>query len=79
MPSAERLMLRRHNHGIAITEEPVALLDRMSIGTEYIFLSAKSAHQHEQRGFREVEIGDQYIHDTEAIAGRDENVGLTSV
>ena len=55
-------------HGIAVAEEPVALFYRLVVGPPHGFNAGKRRHQHQQRGFRQVEVRYQGVHDLEAIA-----------
>src|SRR5574343_1206090 len=61
---------------VAIAEAAVALGDRVGVGGTDVVVAGESRNQHEQRRFRQVEVGDQAVDNLEAVAGGDENVGL---
>src|SRR2546427_10320354 len=63
-------------HGIAIAEETVALRDRVRIGGANLVVTGEGRHQHQQRRFRQMEIGNQTGHGLEHVAGRDEQRGV---
>ncbi len=67
-----------HEHAIAIRIESVALGDGMTIGVEHPLLAGEGAHQHEQRGLRQMEIGEQRAHHPEFKARIDKNVSLAA-
>src|SRR5687768_8661104 len=67
-------LLRFNEHGVAIREEAVALADRMAVGLEEALLAREGAYQHEQGGFRQVEIGEQPFYHLELEAGIDEKI-----
>src|SRR5207245_6430808 len=63
-------------HGIAVAEETVALRNRVRIGSADLVVTGEGRHQHQQRRFRQMEIGDQARHRLEHVAGRDEQRGV---
>ena len=50
----------------------------MAICVEHALLAREGAHQHEQRGLRQMEIGEQRTHHPELMAGIDKNIGLAA-
>ena len=50
----------------------------MAISVEHSLLASESAHQHEQRGLRQMEIGEQRAHHSEFIARIDKDVSLAA-
>jgi len=48
----------------------------MAIGGHGALIAGEGAHQHDQRGLRQVKIGDQQIHLPKTVAWRDEDVRL---
>src|SRR4029453_16997862 len=65
-------------HRIAITEEAIARLDGVAIQAHDGIVSGKGAHQHQQRGAGQVEIGDQAVDHAELEAGGDEDAGVAA-
>lgn len=51
-------------------------MDRVTVGAEYEVAPGESADQHEQGGFRQVEVGEQGAHHPEFEAGIDEDIGF---
>ena len=62
-----------NEHGVAEGEEAVPLLHRLPVGIQNVLTSRQSRHQHDERGFRQVKVGDERVRDLEAVAGIDEN------
>src|SRR5690606_35305549 len=62
-------------HRIAERIEPVARLLRLLVSPEYRLAPGEGAHQHQQRGARQVEVRNHNINRHEAITGPDEQVG----
>ena len=56
------------HHGIPKTEESVSFLHRFLIGSHNMFFSCKGRNQHQQRGLRKMEIGDQSVNRFKFIA-----------
>src|SRR6185436_12780726 len=71
-----KLVLPLDQHRIAIAEEAVAVLDRMTVRDADILCAAERRYQHEQRRFREMEIGEQALDHPEPVARQDEKTGL---
>ena len=68
-------------HGVAIAEKAVFLFDGVPVNFADALAAGKGRHQHQQRGFGQVEIGYQAVNHAERVARRDENirVALTGV
>ena len=68
-------MLRNlyNQHSVAEGKEPILLLHRRAISVQNVRAVVKRRHQHEQRAFRQVKIGDQAVNGFESISGIDEN------
>src|SRR5690606_24622188 len=66
----------RYEHGVAVTEEAVALAHGVAVSGEHAFPSRERADQHEQRGFREMEVREHRIHRAELEPGADEEIRL---
>ena len=49
----------------------------MAVGGHDSLVTAEGGDQHQQGGFRQVEIGDQGIHHPKGVAGADEETGLS--
>src|SRR5437879_4774406 len=71
-----QVYLVSEQHGIAVAEEAVALRNRVRIRGADLVVAGEGRHQHQQRRFRQVEIGDQARDSLERIAGRDEQRGV---
>ena len=56
-----------NQHGITIAKKTVTLLYGMAVGRQCVFASRKCTDQHQQGGFRQVEIGDHRIHYLELV------------
>src|SRR5437868_3777155 len=61
-------------HRIAVAEEAIALGDRVAVRREHAIGAGERAHQHEQRRFREVEVGDEVVDDAKLVARIDEQI-----
>ncbi len=70
-------------HGVAIAEKAVLVLDGESVGFENevaslgSFGGGEGGDEHEQRGFGEVEVGDEGVDDAEGGWGVEEDGGGT--
>src|SRR3569833_624051 len=53
--------IRHNQHGVAIGEKTVTRGDRMPIRIEHQVSSGKCRYEHQQRRFRQVEVGDERI------------------
>ncbi len=51
----------------------------MGVGGQHLVPSGEGADQHKQRGFREMEVGEEALDDLEAVAGAEEDVGAAGV
>ena len=71
-PRRLRVRARKHQHGIAVAEEAVALAHRVRVGREHQLAAGERRHQHQQRRLRQMEVGQQRIDHPEAIARADE-------
>ena len=58
----------RDKHRVAEAEEAVAFAHRLLIGGKNVLAPRERAHQHDERGLRQVEIRDKRIHHLEAVA-----------
>ena len=63
-------------HGVSEREEPVFFFNGVLISFKYVLSSCKSRDEHNERGFRQMEIRDQRIDAFEFIAGVDEDVRI---
>ena len=68
----------RDHHRVAIGVEPVSLGDRVLVRRQDRVVARERAHQHEQRGAGEVEVGDQAVHHAEPVSRRDQELGLAA-
>ena len=64
-------------HRIAIAEKAVLLFDGVAVGGADVFDAGKGAHQHQQSGFGQMEVGNQAIGYLKTVARGDENIGIT--
>ena len=73
----------KQKHAVAVAEKAVLLPDRVGISGQYHlparFLSRKSADEHKERGFRQVEIGEETADNLEFVAWTQKNAGLTGM
>ena len=60
---------------IAEAEETVFVFNGDLVGVQGVFPAAEGGNQHDQRAFRQMEIGDQRVDALEPVTGIDENVG----
>jgi hypothetical protein len=65
-------------HGVAVAEKPVLPLHRVGVGGANALHAREGRHQHHQRGFGKVKIGDQRIDNLKLKTRRDENVGVAA-
>ena len=68
MRRRRRSIRRPDQHGIAVGEEAVALLNRVPVGIKDQLATCQRGHQHQQGRFRQVEIGNQAIDAADAVA-----------
>ena len=68
-PDNAVLRILYDQHRVAKGEKAIFLSHGSLISLHHGFLVIEGGHQHQQRAFRQVEIGDQRIHRAEAIAG----------
>ena len=61
-------------HRVAVTEEAVALFDRMTVGGAHLVQPGESRHQHEQRRLGQVKIREEGVDYLKRIRGKDEDV-----
>src|SRR5258708_32797481 len=52
-----RLIHLFNKHAVSVRIKAVALGNRMFVSAEHVFFSAESADQHEQRGLRQMKVG----------------------
>src|SRR5262245_13522757 len=64
--------MSQDEHRVAEAVEAVALAHSLFVAAQDKLTAGKRAHQHKQRGARQVEVGEQHIHGTEGVAGADE-------
>src|SRR5690606_34650922 len=64
---------RKYQHRVAVTEEAITLGNRRAIGIHDSVAAGKGADQHDQRRFRQMEIGQQDIDAAKAITGINKN------
>ena len=70
---------RGNKHGVAVAEKTVAGIYRLAVSSHYMRLTGKCAHQHQQRGFRQVKISNKGVYCIEFITRENEDVGVTDV
>src|SRR3546814_14345077 len=76
-PAATRpSALRKQQHRVPVGEEPIALAYRVLIGGEDPRLARERRHQHQQRRFGQVEVGQQRVDRADAVAGEAEDPRL---
>src|SRR5688500_3497500 len=63
-------------HRVAVAEEAISLGDGVGVGAADVVDAGEGAHQHEQRGARQVEVRDQAVDRAEAVARQDEETGV---
>src|SRR4030095_12196305 len=63
-------------HRVAVAEEAIARSDRVRVRRADSVYASERRHQHQQRRAWQMEIGEQAVDDTEAIARRDKERGL---
>ena len=61
-----------HQHRVAVAVEPVPPLHGISIDGEYLLAARKRRREDQQRRFGEMEIGDEALHQLEAMTRADE-------
>src|ERR1700730_1830510 len=66
----------RQEHRISIAEKPISRAHCMLVSREHGILTGECAHEHEQCGLREMEVGEQRIDDLEIEARTDEQAGF---
>ena len=52
------------------------MFDRMTVHRADVFHARKRADEHQERGFGQVEVGNQAVDDAKAVAGCNENIGI---
>src|SRR5579884_2326012 len=68
----------QNQHAVAVAVETIPFFDGMTVGTEYQVAPGKRRDEHQQGGFRQVEIGQQAAYDLESISRNDKQVRLTA-
>src|SRR3954464_13234730 len=63
-------------HGVAVREEAVALVDRVPVGLEDVLLAGEGADEHEKGRFWQMKIGQQPVDDLEFVAWIYEEIGF---
>ena len=48
-------------HGVSKRKEAITLFHRLLISGQYMFSSRQRGYQHDQRGLRQMEVGDQAV------------------
>src|SRR5690606_26582481 len=71
--------LLHQQHAIAVAEKAVFFAHGFGVGAEDQLASGEGAHQHEQRGLRQVEIGQQRAHRAEFIRRVNKNARLVRI
>ena len=64
-------------HAVAVRIETVFLSNSLAVGFESEFASRDGRYEHDQSGFREVEIGQECVDCFEFIGRMDENIGFS--
>src|SRR5258706_10949171 len=59
-------------HGVAVAEEPVFVIDCVPVCMPNVLDTCKGADQHQQCGARQMKIGKQAIHQFEPVSWPDE-------
>ena len=65
-------MALHNKHGIAIAVKPILAGYGLPVSLQDEIAASKGGHQHQERGFWQVKIGDQSIHHTQGESGVDE-------
>ena len=76
IPVAKGLFCSLDQHRVAEGEEAVFLLHGDLVGRQYALPVPQGRDQHDQRAAGQVEVGDQRVHQLEAVAGLDEDAGV---
>src|SRR6266852_1399270 len=63
-------------HAVAVGVETITLFDGVVVGAQDSSFAGEGAHQHEQRGLRQMEVGKHPFYYLEVIAWINENVGF---
>src|ERR1700730_14960534 len=66
----------RQKHRVSITEKTVARANCVLISREHLVLSRECAHEHQQRGLRQMEVRQKSIGHLEVKARTDEESGF---
>ena len=72
------VLMSLDQHRISKGKEPIPLLHRLFIGSQHMLPSRKGGNQHDQSGFRQMEVGDQGVQHLEAVARIDENIRVAA-
>jgi hypothetical protein len=70
--------LRPQEHRIAVTEESITLLNGMPIGIQDTIGTRKRGNEHQQRGLRQMKIGQHGVDRTKFVAWQDKKIGLST-
>jgi hypothetical protein len=73
---ARRIQASADEHAIAVAEKAVSLFNRVPISGENMFASGESANQHQQAGFRQVEVSKQRSNQAEVESRRNKYLCL---
>ena len=68
-----------YQHGVAVTEESVVVVNGVPVGGANIVHAAEGGNQHQQRRLGQVEVGQQHVDDAELESGCDEDIGLAGI
>ena len=69
LPTQSSIIILENQHSIAERVEAIPFGDGSLVGTPDQITPTEGADQHQQARFRQVEIGQQDVHNTEAEAG----------
>src|ERR1044071_1205986 len=64
-----------NEHAVAVTEKPVPLAHRFTVSFQNQFPTRERAHEHQQRGLRQMEIRQQRVHHAKLERRTDEQIG----
>src|SRR6185312_7918319 len=65
-------------HAVPVRIEPVFLFDGVAIGGQHALFAAEGTNQHQQRGLRQMKIGEQRANHPELKSGIDEQIGIAA-
>src|SRR5688572_12375004 len=68
-------LLRQQQHRVTERVEPVSLADRLPVGVEHEFLTRERTDEHQQGGFRKMEVRQQGIDHPKVVPGENSQRG----